>query len=81
MTQDLFAVGLELAALGMGTVFAFLTLLVLVTKLMSGVVRRFPGSVSAEHFPPVNLSRSQPSASVLAAIGAAVRRYRDDRAS
>ena len=81
MPQDLFAVGLELAALGMGTVFAFLTLLVLVTKLMSGVVRRFPGSVSAEHFPPVNLSRSQPSDSVLAAIGAAVRRYRDDRAS
>ena len=81
MPQDLFAVGLELAALGMGTVFAFLTLLVLVTKLMSGVVRRVPGSVSAEHLPPVNLARSQPSGSVLAAIGAAVRRYRDDRAS
>ena len=35
MAPDLTAMGLELVLLGMGTVFAFLTLLVFVTSLMS----------------------------------------------
>ena len=41
MSPDLTAIGLELVLLGMGTVFAFLTLLVFVTSLMSRLIMRF----------------------------------------
>ncbi len=39
--------GLELVITGMGTVFAFLILLIIVTTLMSWVVKRFETSFSA----------------------------------
>ena len=78
MAPDLTAMGLELVLLGMGTVFAFLTLLVFVTSLMSRLIIRFS---SAETLTPVPLSvmtgQAGPSPAIIAAVGAAVRRYRD----
>lgn len=41
--DSLVSEGLHLMMLGMGTVFLFLTLLVLVTWCMSALVMRFPG--------------------------------------
>ena len=58
MAPDLTAMGLELVLLGMGTVFAFLTLLVFVTSLMSRLIIRFS---SAETLTPVPLSGDRPS--------------------
>ena len=80
MAPDLTAMGLELVLLGMGTVFAFLTLLVFVTSLMSRLIIRFS---SAEILNPVPLSATGqpgPSPAILAAVAAAVRRYRDGQA-
>jgi len=78
MTSDLMTVGVELAALGMGTVFAFLTMLVIVTNLMSSLVSRFTDGEADGRLPSSNLASNQPAGHVIAAIGEAVRRYRDD---
>ena len=69
--------GLSLMAFGMGFVVVFLTLLVMATTLMSRLVMRFAPAPVKEEAP----SRSSPSPAsenddVVAAIGAAVRRYR-----
>ena len=80
MAPDLTAMGLELVLLGMGTVFAFLTLLVFVTSLMSRLIIRFS---SAEALNPVPLSATGqpgPSPAILPAVAPAVRRYRDGQA-
>jgi len=64
--------GLELMLAGMGTVFLFLTLLILATMLMSGLVQRFlPVAPPADTAPG-----SSPSAAELAAISAAIHQHR-----
>ena len=75
LNDDLFLQGLELMLVGMGTVFVFLTLLVLATTLMSYLVRRFvPASV-----PRAGTADGGPTAEEVAAISAAVARYREER--
>ena len=60
--------GINLAFLGMGTVFLFLTVLVGATSTMSFIVRRYS---------PTQLNlRSEIDPRVLVAISAAVRAYR-----
>jgi oxaloacetate decarboxylase gamma subunit len=79
MQADLFSEGLELMVFGMGTVFTFLAILVVVTNLMSMIVQRF--------FPdapePVLSTIPRPAApaasndeQLLAVITAAVHKYR-----
>lgn len=69
--------GLALMALGMGFVFVFLTVLVIITTLMSKAIGRyFPEPVA-----PAPTAGRQPPASgqdadLMAAISAAVHRYR-----
>ncbi len=77
MTPDLTAIGLELVLLGMGTVFAFLTLLVGVTSLMSRLVIRFSSAEAVNLVPAVDSGQAGPSPAILAAVATAVRRYRD----
>ena len=48
MMNELFVQGLELMLVGMGTVFVFLTLLVLATAAMSRLVQRFEGRHPAD---------------------------------
>lgn len=48
MSEPLLEQGLELMVLGMGTVFVFLTLLVLATGAMSRIVARLPGAAPVE---------------------------------
>jgi oxaloacetate decarboxylase gamma subunit len=70
--------GLELVVFGMGTVFVFLTLLVFVTGLMSSLVLRF--APEAPIIPPRRPSGPEGATdpTILAAISAAVKRYRQD---
>ena len=66
--------GINLALLGMGTVFLFLTLLVGATSAMSFIVTRY--------FPTAtNASPQQRDPRIFVAIGAAVRAYRKKRNS
>ena len=69
MSADLFAQGLELMLVGMGTVFVFLTLLVVATAAMSRLVQRF------ERRHPV-ASASGDESEEVAAIAAAITMHR-----
>jgi len=77
MSPDLTAIGLELVLLGMGTVFAFLTLLVFVTSLMSRLIMRFSSVETLNPVPLTANGQPGPSPVILAAVATAVRRYRD----
>ena len=61
--------GLVLAGFGMGTVFVFLTFLVLATTLMSSIVLKFSSQDDSD-------SSEQIDARLLAVIGAAVHMHR-----
>lgn len=73
MDTDLLSQGLVLLALGMGTVFIFLTLLVLVTGLMSSLVMKYfplpppPARQSAE---------GREDSDLVAVISAAIQAHR-----
>ncbi len=73
---ELFANALELMVIGMGIVFVFLTLLVVLVNGMTLVIHRFfaerPGPVPTP--PPEPASEREEE--VIAAISAAVHRYR-----
>lgn len=84
--SPLLAQGLELMVYGMGTVVSFLALLVIATRLMSGMIRRyFPGieppagamsgAQRALH-PAVSSPTEGPDPRVLAAVVAAVHLHR-----
>lgn len=75
---DLLMQGVGLLIIGMGTVFVFLAFLVLAVTAMSRIAQRFEVAVPAA---PVQWTAQQnaPSTSHIAAISAAVRRYRADR--
>jgi oxaloacetate decarboxylase gamma subunit len=71
MSTSLVWQGLELMLVGMGTVFAFLILLVFATALMSRLVLRFEGSPDATI--PVG---AHGEAEEVAAIAAAIAEHR-----
>lgn len=72
MTDSPIVQGLELLVAGMGTVFVFLTLLVLTTTAMSALVQRFTPVPAPEV--------SGVSEEEVAAITAAIIRHRNARA-
>lgn len=76
MQQTLLEQGLDLLIFGMGTVFVFLTVLVIFTMLMSQIVGRFfPEAAEPVQTPAP--ARSQPvSAKTLTIIQAAIREHR-----
>ncbi|NBC22319.1 MAG: sodium pump decarboxylase subunit gamma [Gammaproteobacteria bacterium] len=73
MTADLFGQGLELMLVGMGTVFVFLSALVLATTAMSRLVLRFQGE------PPAAGGAGAEEAEEVAAISAAIALHRRRR--
>lgn len=81
--SDLVIEGLNLAMVGMGFVFTFLALLVVLTMLMSSLVLRLSGGSGGEL--PGEVSNRGPEAGpapadearVVAIISAAVRQHRD----
>ncbi len=70
MQGDLLAEGVELMLVGMGTVFAFLLILVFATKALSAVAQRF-----AEPWPAADVGEG-PSLEEAAAIAVALHRHR-----
>lgn len=77
MTENLIDQGLELLVFGMGTVLAFLTVLVIAIGIMSALLRRFFPELEEPATPtlqptPVNVENPD----LLAVISAAVHRYR-----
>ena len=77
--DNLLSEGLTLMVFGMGFVFTFLTLLVVVTTYMSKLVVRFepapqPKATSSRSIPPVAVQ--QGSDELVAVISAAVHKYR-----
>jgi len=75
--KELFAAGVELMLVGMGIVFLFLSLLVATVSLMSFVIQRYapdPLQTKTDH-PPSSLRQDE----LIAAITAAVRRYRAEQ--
>lgn len=75
MQTDLLARGVELALIGMGTVFLFLTMLVLATWLMSRVIQRLVPDAVAQ---PAAAGGSGPdNGELIAVIGAAIRHHRN----
>ncbi len=82
--DDVVAKGAELALFGMGTVFVFLTVLVVATMAMSAIINRYaPDPVSASTSrtsgPSAGSDNDAPDPAVMAAIAAAVHRYRQRR--
>lgn len=70
--ESLLAEGIDLAILGMGTVFVFLTLLVFATSVMSRLILIFQ--------PPQQVATPEAvNPQLVAAITAAVQQYRSDR--
>ena len=66
--------GVELMLIGMGTVFAFLALLIILINVMSATIQRFfPEETMMESVAP--LSNSHSDTGVVAAISAAVHQY------
>ncbi|MEQ5800902.1 OadG family transporter subunit [Halomonas sp. H10-9-1] len=68
--------GISLMALGMGFVFVFLTLLVIVTTLMSKIIGRFFPEPVAPPVPARGRGAAPQDDDVMVAISAAVHHYR-----
>ncbi len=78
--DPIFAAGLELMLIGMGTVFVFLTVLVMATKTMSVIVQRF-APLPLTLLPQTPVNDSVPSVEEVAAITAALHQHRTSRNS
>ena len=78
MQDPLMEQGIELMLYGMGTVFVFLTLLVLVTTLMSALFERFgtPDPVPAATPAARPVSPAADDKQLIAVISAAIHKYR-----
>ncbi|MEX2367486.1 MAG: OadG family protein [Pseudohongiellaceae bacterium] len=72
---ELLSEGLGLLVLGMGTVFVFLTLLVIVTTIMSSLVLKYAPVKSATTTPPAAGARLNDQ-TLLAVISAAIHAHR-----
>lgn len=81
MQDSLLQQGVDLMLLGMGTVFVFLTLLVIATTLMSAVTRRYflePEPELAKKPAPATAAATV-DARLLAVIKAAIDRHRSGK--
>ena len=73
MTGDILDQGLNLMAFGMGTVFVFLTLLVIAISIMSFIIGKFfPVSIT-ESKPTALPTKSQDDPQIVSAITAAIK--------
>jgi oxaloacetate decarboxylase gamma subunit len=67
----------ELMALGMGTVFVFLTILVYVTATMSALVKKYAPVQPAGHQVPAGTPAQPEDQTLLAVIAAAIHAHRN----
>ena len=69
--------GIELMLIGMGIVFAFLALLVVLVNIMTSVIQRFFPETPIVVASPTSASTSHTDAGIIAVISAAVHQYRN----
>jgi len=69
--------GLELMLIGMGIVFAFLVLLIVMVNFMTLILQRFFPEQPVTVIPPSSASTRHTNAGTIAAISAAVHQYRN----
>lgn len=69
--------GIELMLIGMGIVFAFLALLIIMVNTMTTIIQRFFPDPPMNEAHPASASTSHTDAGVIAAISAAVHQYRN----
>jgi len=75
--NEMMSSGVELMILGMGIVFAFLAMLVVMVNIMTSVIQRFFPETPVTVVTPASASTSHTEAGIIAAISAAVHQYRN----
>lgn len=79
--SELMSDAIELMVVGMGFVFVFLAVLVVLTSIMSKMINKYlpaPAPVAAKA-PKVKNQNASPDAQLLAVLSAAVAEYRSDQ--
>jgi oxaloacetate decarboxylase gamma subunit len=71
--------GFNLMAFGMGTVFVFLTLLVIATSMMSSFICKFFPEAEQESKPSVASAKQKDEQQVVSAIMAAIKLHRSKK--
>ena len=69
--------GIELMLIGMGIVFVFLALLIVMVKIIASIIQRFFPEQPVSATSPASASTSHTDANVIAAISVAVHQYRN----
>ncbi len=69
--------GIELMFIGMGIVFAFLTMLVMMVNIMTSMIQRFFPETPITAATPASAQTSHTDTRVIAAITATVHQYRN----
>ncbi len=75
--NEMMSSGIDLMLIGMGIVFAFLALLIVLVNIMTFVIQRFFPEEPVTIVTPSLASTSHTDAGVIAAISAAVHQYRN----
>lgn len=78
MSGGILEQGLNLMAFGMGTVFIFLTLLVIATSMMSSFIGKFFPEAIQESEPSHGSAKQKEEQQVVSAIMAAIKLYRSN---
>lgn len=75
--NEMMSSGIDLMLLGMGIVFAFLALLIVMVNFMTFIIQRFFPEEPVTIVTPPSATTSHTDAGVIAAISAAVHQYRN----
>ncbi len=75
--NEMMGSGVELMLIGMGIVFAFLTMLVVLVNIMSLMIQRFFPEAPITAIAPASAQTGHTDASIIAVISAAVHQYRN----
>tara|TARA_R110000772_G_scaffold30037_5_gene74898 strand:+ start:1016 stop:1261 length:246 start_codon:yes stop_codon:yes gene_type:complete len=79
-TENLITEGFSLMLMGMGTVFVFLTILVIVTTFMSSLVQKYLPETHVEALPSTaSPSTGRSNQTLLAVISAAIHAHRSKK--
>jgi len=76
--NQLLSSGIELMFIGMGIVFAFLALLIVMVNIMTASLQKFFPETTLPESTPTTASTTHTDTDVIAAISAAVHQYRKD---